>query len=142
MENATKALIIAGTILIAVLLLSVGVYLFLHYSNFSYNIDEDKKQQRMVEYNTKFEKYEDKKLTAQDVLTIVNLAKDYNERHDYDIIGVYLLVLKKGMPIEDSILGKTTEWIENNNNYYKISKIEKYETGTIKKVVLKIWDDD
>ncbi len=80
MENATKALIIAATILIAVLILSVGIYIFNNYSELAYKTEENQAKQAIVQYNNKFIKYMDKTLKMQDVITIVNLAKDYNER--------------------------------------------------------------
>ena len=124
MENATKALIISATVLIAVLIFAVGVYLFIYYSQIAYENEQNQIAQSLVQYNTKFEKYEDKTLTIQDVLTITNLAKDYNERKSVDGINVVL--------DEISTLGKTNAWWigqlnDNVNNEYKIEKIDKYE---------------
>ena len=35
MENASKALIIAGSILIAIMIISLGIYIFKQYSSFA-----------------------------------------------------------------------------------------------------------
>ena len=134
MENATKALIISATVLIAVLIFAVGVYLFIYYSQIAYENEQNQIAQSLVQYNTKFEKYEDKTLTIQDVLTITNLAKDYNERKSVDGINVVL--------DEISTLGKTNAWWigqlnDNVNNEYKIEKIDKYDNGTIKEIKIK-----
>ncbi len=131
MENASKALIIAATVLIAVLILSIGAYLFTYYSQIAYENEQNKINQSLVQYNTKFEKYEDKQLTIQDVLTITNLAKDYNERKSVDGINVNI----NG----NSTLGRDNDWWikqldENSNTIYEIEYILKYDNGTIKEI--------
>lgn len=91
MENATKALIIAGAVLIGIILLSIGVALWRNFSNFSADNAQSTRTRQLEEFNVKFKKYEfnsqtkkeDEKnyITAQDVRTIVNLAKDYNDKN-------------------------------------------------------------
>lgn len=91
MENATKALLIAAGVLIAVMVISAGIYLFVNYSEVVYQHDKNKAAQAQVQYNNKFEKFVDKELTPQDVITIVNLAKDYNNRISDKEIKVILV---------------------------------------------------
>lgn len=82
MENATKALLIAAGVLIAVMIISAAIYLFVNYSEVVYNHEQNRAAQNQVQYNNKFEKFVDKELTAQDVLTIINLKDDYNVGRD------------------------------------------------------------
>lgn len=99
MENATKALIIAGAVLIGIILLSIGVALWRNFSNFSAENAQSTRTRQLEEFNVKFKKYEfnpqgasdDEKnyITAQDVRTIVNLAKDYNNKYNKEIIEVF-----------------------------------------------------
>lgn len=91
MENATKALLIAAGVLIAVMIMSAGIYLFVNYSEVVYQHDKSRAAQNQVQYNNKFEKFVDKELTPQDVITIVNLAKDYNSKTANAEIKVVLL---------------------------------------------------
>lgn len=80
MENASKALIIAATVLISVLIVAIAVYLFATYSQFAYENEQRQIQQEQAQYNAKFEKYEDKDLNIYDVISIVNLAIDINKK--------------------------------------------------------------
>ncbi len=99
MENATKALIIAGAVLIGIILLSIGVALWRNFSNFSAENAQSTRTRQLEEFNVKFKKYEfnsqaikdDEKnyITAQDVRTIANLAKDYNNKYNEEIIEVF-----------------------------------------------------
>lgn len=133
MENATKALVIAATVLIAVLILSVGIYVFNHYMGFAYKNEENRAKQALVQYNTKFEKYIDKELTIQDVLTIVNLANDYNKRKSVDEIAVTFNNIN-AFKIKN---GDWINYLENDKNSYKIKNdqiSEYYSDGTIKKI--------
>lgn len=133
MENATKALIIAATVLIAVLILSVGIYVFNHYMDFAYKNEENRAKQALVQYNTKFEKYINKTLTIQDVLTITNLARDYNERKSVDGITI-IFNNKDALKIKND---KWMEYLENDEKSYKIKNdkiTEYYSDGTIKKI--------
>lgn len=93
MENATKAIVMAGAVLIGIIIISVGVLLWRNYSEFSKDNAQDTRNQQLSEFNVKFQKYnynENKKnyATAQDVRTIVNLVKDYNEKYNQTLIQV------------------------------------------------------
>lgn len=92
MENASKAIIIAGAVLIGILLLSIGVSLWRNYANFSEENAQSTRAQQLEEFNVKFRKYEyngTNPVTAQDVRTIVNLAKNYNSKYEEEIIEVF-----------------------------------------------------
>ncbi len=148
MENATKALLIAAGLLIALMIISAGIYLFVNYSEVVYQHDKNRATQSQVQYNNKFEKFVDKELTAQDVVTIINLKDDYNEgRPDSDQIKIIL----NGFNIVNTDKGKF-EFLNNtasgkNTKYtYKIEKIDKNEeTNTIKTItinkIMHTWSD-
>ena len=81
MENASKALIMAGTILIAILVLTVGVYIFINFSEFSKSNEERQAKQELIMENNKFLKYDERKdLKAQDMKSLTNLVKEYNNK--------------------------------------------------------------
>lgn len=145
MENATKALIMAGTILIALLIISLGVYLFNTYSDFVYEKQEQQAKQEKIQFNTKFEKYVEKDLSLQDVITIVNLAKEYNEK--YEETGSKIEVLVAGTDwttlTNKNLIQKLEDSIENNENIQKKYIIENYNSieydsdGIVKKLYIK-----
>ena len=57
MENASRALIIAGSVLIGVLLLSIGVYIFSMYADYSKGMYEKIEDARNDQFNSQFLKY-------------------------------------------------------------------------------------
>ena len=81
MENASKALLIAGAALLAMLLLSLLVYVFNNIGSGANDIYENLKESDITEFNQKFLNYDGKtNLKIQDVVTIINIAIDNNER--------------------------------------------------------------
>ena len=54
MENATKALLIAGGVLIAIIMLSVGVALYSIYSNQAKEYDQIVSDTEIQKFNSKF----------------------------------------------------------------------------------------
>lgn len=88
MENASKALLIAAEVMVGVLLLSLMAALFFLFDNYQQKTQENINLKEVYEFNTKFQVYEDKELTAQDVLTIVNMVKDYNEKYGQGTIKI------------------------------------------------------
>lgn len=82
MENASKALIMAGSILIGVMILSLGVYLFKSYASTSQQINKQMTDTQITEFNSQFTKYEDqKKVRAYNIVSIANLARQNNEQY-------------------------------------------------------------
>lgn len=84
MENASKALIIAGATLIGVLILTSMVYLFRSAAKTNENYDERQLQQQLQLYNSKFEYYNRDHNSILDMVSLINLAYDSNEGNDYD----------------------------------------------------------
>lgn len=81
MENASKALLISAGVLIAILLLSLFSYLMRQMGNSTSGIYSNLSQHEISEFNQKFLNYEGRdNLSIQDVVTIINLAKDNNEK--------------------------------------------------------------
>ena len=83
MENASKALIMAGGILVGVLILSLMVYLFADFGSTSAQINAQNKQNQLTQFNSKFSAYEDKEgLTIYDVITVAGYAKENNKYYE------------------------------------------------------------
>ena len=57
MENASKALIMAASVLLGVMILSIGAYLFYTYSNYSADAYETMQNNQIAEFNAQFLKY-------------------------------------------------------------------------------------
>lgn len=91
MENASKALIMAAEVLIGVLIISAAVFIFNNMSTFSITINENLEANNVYEFNNKFEEYTDKEtITPQDVISLMNLARDYNYKYNENRIIINL----------------------------------------------------
>jgi len=90
MENASKALIIAGGIIISILVISIGVYLFASYGETGSSYEKTMQITEIQKLNSNFTKFEGRKdITIQEIVTVVNFAKQYKEQTEIDI-KVYL----------------------------------------------------
>ena len=97
MENATKAFIMAAGVLLGVLILLLGIYLFSIFSQYSANAYGTMEKNQIAQFNSQFFKYygnttynyvdENGKekivtkpieCTAHDVISIINLAQQNN----------------------------------------------------------------
>lgn len=118
MENASNALIIAASILISIMIISLGTYLFTTFGNYNKEINQNISLKDKQEFNAKFTKYQtsssDEQCTAYDIVTIINLAKDNNEKFDYSTSS---RKMKDGSEIE-----KGYSSAENTYIYVSIDK--------------------
>ena len=92
MENASKALIIAGAILLAILLISLGIMIFNQAQGTVNN--SGMSQAEITSFNNKFLKYAGKEKTKSDIKALANetLASNVNESNEttkYEIIVNY-----------------------------------------------------
>lgn len=90
MENASKAFIMSAEILLGVILISLGVYVFSVFGNYSKNTYEQMEDAQIAQFNNQFLKYtgertnskgerEVVKSTIHDIVSLANLAKKNNE---------------------------------------------------------------
>lgn len=80
MENASKALIMAGGILIALMVASLMVYLFTTYGSQAKDMYDRIYERQQIEALNEYTKYEGSKdNTIYDVVTVINKAQDNNE---------------------------------------------------------------
>lgn len=78
MENASKALVIAGSVLMALMVLGAVMLMYNRLANFQQtktNIDESSK---LTNYNHKFEQY-NRTIYGSELLSLANLSEDYNK---------------------------------------------------------------
>ena len=125
MENESKALLMAATVLVGVLLISLAVYLFTIFGNFSADMTKELTQKDIDEFNAQFTKYEsyqnastgewENTCRAQDIVTIANIAKDNNSKYNYTTAdantGYYYIkvTVKQGHSRIDNFEAKTLD---------------------------------
>lgn len=128
MENASKALIMAGGVLIGILIISLAVYLFTDFGSTSAQINAQNSQKQITEFNSKFTSYEgykdeagNWKITIYDIITLVGYAKENNEYYE-DVEDEKINVKINGVEIQNN---------ENKQNQNLIK--ENFTNGTLKK---------
>ena len=81
MENASKALIMAGSVLIGVIIISIGVLFINSTSMLSQSYDEKLEADSINGYNNKFLIYA-KNNNAQDMVSLYNLIVENNIKYE------------------------------------------------------------
>ena len=90
MENATKALLIAAAVLIAILLISLGVGVF---NTASEQMGEaDLSEYQIQQFNDKFSKYEGENESGSEVNALITTVFNHNNQQDDDAMKVSLTV--------------------------------------------------
>lgn len=96
MENASKALIMAATVLIALMLIGIFTYVFRAGAKVDENYDLELAEGQLELYNSRFENYNVPDNTIMDLITVANLAYDVNTMSGYDDAGSVLIQIVIG----------------------------------------------
>jgi len=87
MENASKALLIAGGVLLSLLVIALLLFLANMLSANARDSEELREQRQLADFNRRFEAFDRRLLTGQDVITLINMAIDNNNRPEHDEEG-------------------------------------------------------
>ncbi len=156
MENASKALIIAASVLLGIMIISVAVALFNSFGGSSREIMNEIERGKIAEFNTQFFKYygenyntetgeiEKIKITSHDIVTLTNLAKKSNieyevqEQNSKSDNSYYIQIdVKNRKNLEKLNEEKLIEFLqensykENTESETKYYYIENIETSTV-----------
>ena len=86
MENVSKALIIAGEVLIAVLVLSLTMVVIIKFGKFSANTNKRLSEDELNNFNNKFYAFNGRiNITADEIASLINYAKENNDSYDIDL---------------------------------------------------------
>lgn len=80
MENASKALLIAASVLIALLIIGALTLMFNNLTRYQNVGTDNEKEAQVVEFNNQFETYNRKNVRGSDIYSIFNRVIDYNKR--------------------------------------------------------------
>ncbi len=83
MENASKALIIAGAIILAVLIIGLGMAVFMQTSNVDSTSQID--QFEVQQFNDQFTKYAGPSVKGSRVLTLCEVVRQHNAQNKDDV---------------------------------------------------------
>ena len=128
MENASKALLIAGGVLIGILVMSLAAYFFGSMKQYASNITEEMQGHEVDKFNQQFLNFEgrgtngsSKPLTVQDIATLINLAQDSKNNSSYE---ANIEIRLNGVDI--STTQNANDWLKNNvdsNIKYKCTEV-------------------
>ncbi len=88
MENASKALIIAGGILIGIIIASIFVYEISFAVQTGQSHERELARTKIVKFNSQFTVYLGKKMTPQDAATLINFVDEWNRQNPDDKVYV------------------------------------------------------
>lgn len=132
MENASKALVMAGGVLIAIMLLTLFTYLFSRMSSSTSGIYQLIEKHEKDEFNQQFLNYEGREITPQDVATLINLAQNSEKNSKF---YAKVEVTLNGNPI--SML--SNKWLEENGNTQNKYKCKTVNINTDTLLVDKVY---
>lgn len=126
MENASKALIIAGAILLAILIIGLGMMVFTQAKDAIGNTGMD--QQKARAYNSEFISYEGPNVTGTNVRSLIDAVRQHNTQNqdddslhitingDKDKLSTYKNTIKSGKTYKVEI---TDEGYDAKTGYVK-----------------------
>ena len=135
MENAAKALLIAGGMLILILVISLLVVFKGQLAAYMEQQHNEKLIKQAVEFNNKFADYQGKDVRGNELISIMNRIIDYNslqaEQYGYDKITITVDIGNsqnlweklKYNKNDGSIFSTTGNYITNGNNDKNISDL-------------------
>lgn len=134
MENASKALIMAASVLLGIMIISIGVTLFKTFSDFGNATYKKIEEDKIAEWNSNYLKYygtvttkESKnptpiQVTAHDIVSVANLAKQNNINYElenlskFDENSYYVQVdVDKEINFEKKTEQEKNDFLKNNS---------------------------
>lgn len=117
MENATKALIMAGAILIAILLIGVGILILRSTSGMEGHVDSVSSAMEVKTFNSQFEQYIGNNIPAVQVKSLISTVKASNARNTSSANGRVRSVTIK----LTGAIGREVSISDINAPYYNVS---------------------
>lgn len=133
MENASKALIIAGGVLIALIIITMFIIMFNNLANVKKNQEEQIKTEQISAFNAEFEAYNKKLMYGTDVITLINKVVENNKKY-MDNAEYQILLILDGNAVTNSsnLIGTDAE-----KSIYTSIKTEYNNLGRICKIEIK-----
>ena len=127
MENASKALLIAGGILIALLIISSAVYLYTQVSDYQKSEVAAEQQKEVVKFNNQFNAYINREdITLNEFISLYNRIESNNKKADQGYKGYYRIKhnMDKVYSNINQDFSKVAEDEKNNKYLFKCTKVE------------------
>lgn len=91
MENASKALVMAGGVLIAIMIIATLMYMFNQSATYSSELELQEKKEQIAKYNKEYESYQKSLIRGTEILSIMNKAINNNTNNINNSDGMILV---------------------------------------------------
>jgi len=131
MENASNALIIAGGILIAIIILTITVFLFSNFARIGAKYERTMQANEVQKFNVNFKKFENRDdITIQEIVTLANYVREFNTEN-----GTTIEVKLVPEKLEEKNSEDLTDIVKDNlNKEFKATLGESNSQGLIKSI--------
>lgn len=135
MENASKALLMAAGVLIGLMVISLGVYLFTQFGGTSAQIHNNIEESQIAQFNSQFTAYQARdNVTIHDIVSMANLATQNNQSYEFPKQTAtgnnnYIAVLLNGTAIEYGF-GTSSEAVEERYNQLILNEVNSINAST------------
>ena len=133
MENASKALIIAGAVLVTLMVISLGVYIFNNMSN-SVRSGTDMTQEEITAFNNKLTPYIGNNKSGSQVNVLIQTAFSINQTADNNNETVTITKSDGTLLVSPNM--DTTIKVETSGAYYKVEATYSSTTGLINAITV------
>ena len=135
MENASKALIIAGAILLSILLISLGIYIFQQANGVISGSGMTKAE--ISAFNQQFTKYEGDKKTGSEIRALVQEVLANNKGEDAsDETQIEIIDGKNAVALKATDTKPTYNTNFKNTKYYKVEVTDYQTSGRVKSITV------
>lgn len=131
MENASKALIMAGSVLISLMIIGALLLMFNNLSNYQNTGTQSTREAQVIAFNNQYETYNRKNVRGSDLYSLLNRVVDYNRRKSTAGTGTNdegQMLAYEPMTIKFN-LGNTYQddfWATNTNDYTHLIQTNDY----------------
>ena len=136
MENASKALLMAGSVLLAIMIVSLAMYLYANFYEETSQIEGNIEESQVMQFNNQFTKYENNnKVTIYEVLSMANLATQNNKQYQFEKQtatgdNYYISVFLEGKGYIEYGLSDLEKNIQNTYNGYITEQVSNITAST------------
>lgn len=124
MENAAKALTIAGGILIALMIIALLIYMVQTIGNVREQENVKQRQEQILAFNKEYESFDKTLMRGTDVITVINKANNNNSKNSDDPdmqINSAITITKSTIKIKnETVMDKGKVYSGGGEEYNKI----------------------
>lgn len=116
MENATKALLIAAGMLLAVMILSIAAITYKQVSSYYSEKQDIIFEEQAGKFNKRFEDYNRERIRGSDIVSLVNMVIDYNTNESFETGTNYKRIKLEINMIDNSSVMNQFRFITSQNS--------------------------